>query len=406
MSSDLDPLKMRKTHTKSRLGCLQCKARKVKCDELKPACRRCTSTGRECSFREARAAAGIPTPTASTRSGDVASSASSPLFPSLIDSIFDLSTTDEQIDHSDGSMLFQEQYSLLHLQLLNHMTSEFRLITGAMQPHIESVLKLAYQMAFGSQYLMDQLIALAAAHKSTVVPLEHRNLYLRESTKLQTRALAHVSALHDDSVEKDSTTFFLFSVFIGQQVLFEVFSSLTDLATVLDRLVHCFFLHNGIRVTAGKAWDEIRSTFVACGLVDPRHEDHGEVPEEIPGTDCDGFSEHIERIELDDQTRDVYFETVKLLQYLFDSVRKDEARAFTAVSEWQIRVSHRYITLLRERRPEALVLLAHYGVLLHYARVYWAVGDSGRFLIKSITSHLGDYWADWLVWPNLVVDGT
>ena len=33
---------------KTKTGCLTCKVRKVKCDEEKPACRRCTSTGRKC----------------------------------------------------------------------------------------------------------------------------------------------------------------------------------------------------------------------------------------------------------------------------------------------------------------------------------------------------------------------
>ncbi|KAI3316520.1 hypothetical protein HD806DRAFT_425202 [Xylariaceae sp. AK1471] len=38
----------RKGSTKVRTGCLTCKIRKVKCDEGKPSCKRCTSTGRKC----------------------------------------------------------------------------------------------------------------------------------------------------------------------------------------------------------------------------------------------------------------------------------------------------------------------------------------------------------------------
>ena len=33
---------------KSRAGCITCKTRRVKCDESQPACKRCTSTGRQC----------------------------------------------------------------------------------------------------------------------------------------------------------------------------------------------------------------------------------------------------------------------------------------------------------------------------------------------------------------------
>ncbi|KAI2466315.1 hypothetical protein F4781DRAFT_406330 [Annulohypoxylon bovei var. microspora] len=38
----------RKGSAKVRTGCLTCKVRKVKCDETKPHCRRCVSTGRKC----------------------------------------------------------------------------------------------------------------------------------------------------------------------------------------------------------------------------------------------------------------------------------------------------------------------------------------------------------------------
>ncbi|KAK4159606.1 hypothetical protein QBC43DRAFT_381792 [Cladorrhinum sp. PSN259] len=35
-------------YRKVKTGCLTCKARKIKCDEVKPNCQRCTSTGRQC----------------------------------------------------------------------------------------------------------------------------------------------------------------------------------------------------------------------------------------------------------------------------------------------------------------------------------------------------------------------
>ncbi|RMZ82982.1 hypothetical protein DV737_g1778, partial [Chaetothyriales sp. CBS 132003] len=38
----------RKTHSKVRTGCVTCKIRRKKCDEAKPFCNRCTSTGRKC----------------------------------------------------------------------------------------------------------------------------------------------------------------------------------------------------------------------------------------------------------------------------------------------------------------------------------------------------------------------
>lgn len=42
------PKRTRASKPKVRSGCLTCKIRRIKCDELKPACQRCTSTGRKC----------------------------------------------------------------------------------------------------------------------------------------------------------------------------------------------------------------------------------------------------------------------------------------------------------------------------------------------------------------------
>ncbi|TVY82505.1 Beauvericin cluster-specific repressor BEA4 [Lachnellula suecica] len=43
------PIRRRRTcGPKTRTGCFTCKIRRVKCDEAKPACRRCASTGRKC----------------------------------------------------------------------------------------------------------------------------------------------------------------------------------------------------------------------------------------------------------------------------------------------------------------------------------------------------------------------
>ncbi|KAK7218279.1 hypothetical protein V2G26_006282 [Clonostachys chloroleuca] len=44
--------KKRKTHPKSRGGCGSCKLKRVKCDETKPACKRCLRTGTKCIYKD------------------------------------------------------------------------------------------------------------------------------------------------------------------------------------------------------------------------------------------------------------------------------------------------------------------------------------------------------------------
>jgi hypothetical protein len=53
---DLAPKKTRECTSKVRTGCSTCKARRVKCDEATPVCRRCAIGGRKCEYNTARAA--------------------------------------------------------------------------------------------------------------------------------------------------------------------------------------------------------------------------------------------------------------------------------------------------------------------------------------------------------------
>ncbi|KAL4943452.1 hypothetical protein BDV06DRAFT_137142 [Aspergillus oleicola] len=65
MTSLMRPV--RYNRLKSRTGCKTCKIRKVKCGEEKPACLRCTSTGRKCDFLEVSPPRALSTTTAESR---------------------------------------------------------------------------------------------------------------------------------------------------------------------------------------------------------------------------------------------------------------------------------------------------------------------------------------------------
>ena len=72
----------------------------------------------------------------------------------------------------------------------------------------------------------------------------------------------------------------------------------------------------------------------------------------------------------------------------------------TGVIAWPILISPEYIDLLMHERPEALVVLAWYGALLHRFSELWVFGDGGRFLVESVGGYLGAEWEGWLAWPR------
>ncbi|PLB41572.1 uncharacterized protein BDW47DRAFT_122614 [Aspergillus candidus] len=71
--------------------------------------------------------------------------------------------------------------------------------------------------------------------------------------------------------------------------------------------------------------------------------------------------------------------------------------------QWTYHVPAAFLPLARQRRPFALVLLAHYAVILHAMRASWWVGEWGERIIRECGLALGGEWKGALGW---VVDAT
>lgn len=97
-------------------------------------------------------------------------------------------------------------------------------------------------------------------------------------------------------------------------------------------------------------------------------------------------------------------EAVETLQLVYQSESSTEGpsseKAPGSIWTWPVLLSAVFADLLMKRRPEALIILCHYAVLLHRRRRIWLVRNAGQMLISEITRFLGTYWLDWLDWPN------
>lgn len=294
--------------------------------------------------------------------------------------------------------LLVEHYSLLHLELFQHFKER---LGGTVQPnHPEvKVLELAVREAITKPYLMDELLAFSAAHKSTMAG-EHQHFYAAEAVRLQTRALSRFIIHNAEVSDENCVTIFIFSILLGQHTLFDSFSSLEDLDAVLDRFIQCLNLNRGVRITAGLAWPKMTEQLQAQGyseLVDTVGPATG-----APGSECDTLLGMLDRCELSHSAVEACRDAVKFLQFLFDSSRSESSsdnQRLSQVQGWPVRIPDMYVYLLSQRRPEPLVILAYYAVLLHRSRGHWVVGSSGRYLIHAIRDRLGADWAHWLEWP-------
>jgi len=103
----------------------------------------------------------------------------------------------------------------------------------------------------------------------------------------------------------------------------------------------------------------------------------------------------------------IYCEALERLTWVYNSQPIDgifdgppNPRTVTA---WPITISAEYTELLNERKPEALIVMAYFSILLHTRRSFWAVGDAGKFLLTAVEEFLGDAWAEWLIVPRRMV---
>lgn len=65
---------------------------------------------------------------------------------------------------------------------------------------------------------------------------------------------------------------------------------------------------------------------------------------------------------------------------------------------WPGTVSEEYVQLLHEKRPEALVILAHYCVLLKRLGALWFLKGAGDKLMNAVVEELDEEWHPWMRW--------
>jgi len=98
---------------------------------------------------------------------------------------------------------------------------------------------------------------------------------------------------------------------------------------------------------------------------------------------------------------ETYDSAVEWLQILYTSMCKstiDNSLASLALT-WFFRVPDQYLTRLDERQPVALVILAHFSLLLNRIPEFWWNKGMSRHLLHEIHDMLGEEWVEFLSWP-------
>ena len=71
----------------------------------------------------------------------------------------------------------------------------------------------------------------------------------------------------------------------------------------------------------------------------------------------------------------------------------------SAVMSWFSMLSEEYIKMLKDKVPEALLIVVFYCVALKRAEHMWWVRGKGENLIRTVMGELGEEWDQWTKWP-------
>lgn len=251
-------------------------------------------------------------------------------------------------------------------------------------------------------FLLHEILALAALHKATYEP-ERQDVHLTRSTELQSDALQRFRDVKKTD-ESNCIPVFLFSALLGVHLLAD--RSRTQglsFGEYLEHILGCISLLRSVMKLVLREWTPY---FKASDISPLIRGPNPQPPYDNIPRECHSLNALIEESDLGPSSINAYNAAIDRLFWLFSLTDVPSATHDTArwAVGWPVQLPDEYIVLLNQRRPEALIILAYYGVVLHFYRKAWTIGDTGASLIKAVSAQVGSFWERWLAWPLQVVN--
>ncbi|WPH00739.1 Hypothetical protein R9X50_00356900 [Acrodontium crateriforme] len=392
-------------HKKSRKGCAQCKKRHVKCNEEAP-CSNCVRHKVACSL------AGGPHVTredAKPRPPSVTSSSSR-----------SHSTSHKPGDSSRSTSPFHAPYAAitgsidrsmseadmtgaraLDVELMHHYMLHTKYILFQ-SPDAVDILRVWQEetprIAFRHEYVLHAMLGFTALHKAHLEP--------ERLPKLQTFAVDHFDKAFR-LYREDSSPFgvdnaearFVFS-WLATFFSFAIPPS----ALPIDAMAELLLLIRGVEIIVSSTWQwvsqgpyaPIFARNIKDGITAPPDAYHS-----LEGIDMGlGHLDYMIGVEaMLPEDRRVCVAVTTELKRLYDGVfRSPGAGSIAYILCFPTQDSPAFASLIKRRVPQALVILAHYCVVLDVLNTRWWMHGWPARVMTDIVSSLPAQWTQWIDW--------
>ncbi|KAJ5427658.1 hypothetical protein N7491_008100 [Penicillium cf. griseofulvum] len=391
---------LRRPHRKSRHGCVECKRRRVKCDEARPSCTNCAKRHAECEYGSSTSLLWA-NESDSGQAGDPV-----PALRSSLSSTPGRGTGDPlgilgQLGNDNSTTLVGSSLNLQDLELMiQWCNTTFHTLSRneSTDPIWRNIVP---EEALSHPFLMHGILALSALHLARTGPDPTRRAsYLNRAVGHQNQALALFRELLGDVNESNAKAMFAFAgIVVIYTFAFPHTPDVQDPWSCVDDLYQVLVLTRGVQQVihaprdftgflrgssfgpilqveevqvpipehAAAMLKQLREANQVCGSRDANHE-------------LQVYEGAIANLE-------------EMLNWCYSGIR-----ATTIAGRWAIRLKPRFMELLRERDPLALVMLAHYGVLLHYLEHRWCFEEWCIRVSKAVWAILDDRWRPLVHW--------
>ncbi|KAJ0422027.1 hypothetical protein BJY00DRAFT_280790 [Aspergillus carlsbadensis] len=402
----------RRPHTKSRQGCIRCKQKHVKCDEARPTCSTCVRYDVPCAYPPRKPPGATsrargqeqggmiqdisPGATAASSNSASASPAPAPVAVAVAAPEVASSLSLAHKPHQPRSSLTFWEFELMHHWIVN-VSDSFDISPGFHRVFRDELVGAATRFEF----FMHMLLILSALHlsltKSPKFTERHRAFILQGCSDAMAAFQLEATNITEENCEEIQAFHSLVAIYALALAQFDRNEKTDREETVVDEIVQILIL-----IKANRA---IKDT--AQPIVDAKRENRWVVDEDV-FIDSDGYPG-------DDELVDA----VTNLQPWIDSADDAEAvralntRAATLVADttsyrlrrnlrlfvWPNFVDDEFLGLVTRRNPIALVILAHYAVVLDQSRALWWCGQWGARIIAAVASSLPERFRPAMAYP-------
>ncbi|KAI2782960.1 hypothetical protein F4815DRAFT_412140 [Daldinia loculata] len=390
----------RRSHPKSRTGCIICKQRKIKCDESRPTCANCLRYGASCSFTPPKAAplpvltsARLPTGALSSQSLDDTGSLGTDSQTTFIN-LGILANPNSTISTPSGLDECRE-FELLH----HYCTFTADSLSQRLDKrHIWKV--VLPQVGYEHDFVRHGVLALSAIHKAYLNPSQ-RQVYLVLAAHYQSQGLSGFRAILPRITYNNWRAVFCFAtIVIVYAYTLPLRADDLRLENPVHDLLELFTVVRGLRVTLEPFNHLIAKTEfapVVHGIWIPEAEEksvpsleHTLLPPEtflvlsslrsllqgkLPLSKTQHYDRAIDGLET----------CTKIVAYAGSYIEPG------MVIWWSCILDETIIKDVESSAPHALVLLAHFLVLMNVTeRVNWSVKGWAKPVLEDIERRLHD----------------